>query len=114
MGCRLQPKLILISKYKDLTVAECAMIGGLAKAPSKDSPKINPDRALARRGYVLKRMLEDGYIDSIRIRYLPMQKKPRLVTRQNPHSKVAADFVEQVRGYVDQEVRYWTLSIRRG
>ena len=37
---------------KDLTVAECAMIGGLAKAPGKDSPKMNLKRALERRAYV--------------------------------------------------------------
>jgi penicillin-binding protein 1A len=86
----------------DLTIAECAMIGGLAKAPSKDSPKINSERALGRRGYVLKRMLEDGYISQAEYDSSNIEE-PRLVTRQNPHSKVSADFVEQVRRYVDKK-----------
>ena len=89
-------------QVQDLTVAECAMIGGLAKAPSKDSPKMNPERALGRRGYVLKRMLEDGYITQSQYDTSNVEE-PRLVTRQNPHSKVASDFVEQVRRYVDKK-----------
>ena len=45
-----------------LTLAQLAMIAGLPKAPSSDNPLVNPQRALARRGYVLGRMLADGYI----------------------------------------------------
>ena len=45
-----------------LTLAQTAMIAGLPKGPSTDNPLVNPERALARRGYVLGRMLDDGYI----------------------------------------------------
>ncbi len=42
----------------DLTLAEAAMIAGLPKAPSKYNPIVNPERAMIRRNYVLRRMLE--------------------------------------------------------
>ncbi len=48
----------------ELTTAELAMIAGLPKAPSAFNPITNPQRALARRGYVLRRMREVGFIDA--------------------------------------------------
>ena len=46
----------------ELTLAEMAMIAGLPKAPSRDNPVSNPEAATARRGYVLDRMLDEGFI----------------------------------------------------
>ncbi|WP_082922796.1 penicillin-binding protein 1A [Halothiobacillus diazotrophicus] len=46
-----------------LSVAEAAMLASLPKAPSTVNPVSNPDRALARRAYVLSRMLALGHID---------------------------------------------------
>jgi penicillin-binding protein 1A len=46
-----------------LTVAEAAMLASLPKAPSAVNPVSNPDKALARRAYVLGRMLALGKID---------------------------------------------------
>ena len=45
-----------------LTLAQTAMIAGLPQAPSTANPIVNPKRALARRGYVLGRMLANGFI----------------------------------------------------
>ncbi|QEP42634.1 penicillin-binding protein 1A [Ectothiorhodospiraceae bacterium BW-2] len=47
-----------------LTLAQYAMLAGLPKAPSANNPIANPDRALARRNWVLGRMLELGMIDN--------------------------------------------------
>ncbi len=47
---------------KDLTLAEMALIAGLPQAPSTYSPFRNPAAAKARRGYVLRRMLDEGMI----------------------------------------------------
>ena len=47
---------------KDLSLAQLAMIAGLPKAPSRYNPIVNPERALLRRNYVLKRMLELNHI----------------------------------------------------
>jgi penicillin-binding protein 1A len=46
-----------------LTLAQCAMIAALPKAPSRINPITSPERAVERRDYVLGRMLELGYID---------------------------------------------------
>lgn len=47
----------------ELSLAQQAMIAGLPKAPSIYNPITNPERALQRRNYVLRRMLELKHID---------------------------------------------------
>jgi len=47
----------------ELSLAQCAMIAALPKAPSRINPIHSPERALERRNYVLSRMLDLGYID---------------------------------------------------
>ncbi len=47
---------------KDITVAEAAMLAGLPKAPSAYNPLVNPKRATERQRYIIKRMLENGFI----------------------------------------------------
>lgn len=46
-----------------LSLAQCAMIAALPKAPSRINPITSPERAVERRDYVLSRMLELGHID---------------------------------------------------
>jgi penicillin-binding protein 1A len=46
-----------------LTVAEAATLAGIPKAPSHYNPIANPQGATGRRSYVLRRMLELGFID---------------------------------------------------
>ena len=46
-----------------LSLAQCAMIAALPKAPSRINPITSPERALERRNYVLNRMLDLGYIN---------------------------------------------------
>lgn len=48
---------------KDITLGEAAMLAGLPKAPSAYNPIVNPKRAKIRQEYILKRMLELGYIN---------------------------------------------------
>jgi penicillin-binding protein 1A len=47
----------------ELTLAQSAMLAGIPKAPTSNNPVTDKGRALARRGYVLGRMLELGFID---------------------------------------------------
>ena len=49
---------------EQLTLAQCAMIAAMPKAPSRINPITSPERALERRAYVLGRMNELGYIDT--------------------------------------------------
>ena len=48
----------------ELTLAQTAMLAGMPKAPSVANPLNNPDKALERRNYVLKRMRELGKISA--------------------------------------------------
>ena len=46
----------------ELTLPQLAMIAGLPKAPSRFNPVASPEQAVVRRNYVLRRMLDLGYI----------------------------------------------------
>lgn len=46
----------------ELTLAECALIAGLARTPGRDSPFVSLDRASNRRAVVLQDMVEAGAI----------------------------------------------------
>lgn len=48
-----------------LNLAEAALLAGLPQAPSRYSPFTNPDNAKARQAEVLRRLVEDRYIDAI-------------------------------------------------
>lgn len=48
-----------------LPLAHLAMIAGLPKAPSAFNPIINPERAMSRRDWILRRMLKLGYIGTM-------------------------------------------------
>jgi len=47
---------------EDLTLAECAILAGIPKAPSRYSPYLNPQKSKERQSYVLRRMADLGYI----------------------------------------------------
>jgi penicillin-binding protein 1A len=47
----------------ELSLAETATIAGLPKSPSLDNPVRDAQRATQRRAYVLRRMVETGFID---------------------------------------------------
>ncbi len=49
-------------ELNDLTAAESAMLAALPKAPSTINPFTYPDRAKSRRNWVIKRMVNDGFI----------------------------------------------------
>ncbi len=51
-------------ELQNLSLPEIAMLAGLPKAPSRDNPISNPERATERRAYVLKRLHELGKIDA--------------------------------------------------
>lgn len=47
---------------RELTIPEAAVLAGLPKAPSTNNPYVNPERALARRDWILGEMAENGFI----------------------------------------------------
>lgn len=87
---------------KDLSAAECAMLAALPKKPSRLSPKVNIKGAMERRHYVLKRMLEDGYITAEQFEEAD-REAPKIVSPTNQYARIAPDFVEHVRRYVERK-----------
>jgi penicillin-binding protein 1A len=80
----------------ELTIAEAAFIAGLPQAPSRYDPTRNPDAAVARRGYVIGRMLEDGYITAEEAQIAA--EAPLELRRRRPEEVIRADFfTEEVR-----------------
>ena len=68
-----------------LSVGEAATLAGLPVAPSAYNPIVNPTRATMRKNYVLRRMLDLGYIDELTYtteKAQPMQTR-RVATAQD-------------------------------
>src|SRR5690606_32153093 len=88
---------------RELTLAQHAMIATLPKAPSRYNPIVNPERALERRGYVLGRMLELGYIGQSE--YQEAMAAPVTAKYHGSVSEVSAPYVgEMVRAELVQRV----------
>lgn len=84
---------------QDVSLAEAAMMAGLSKAPSRDSPRLMLARARARQRYVLDRMVSLGMIsdgDARRAWHEPLHIKPYA----EPNREFAPYFLEQVRKYL--------------
>ncbi len=79
---------------KDLTVAEAAMLAGLPKAPSAYNPVVNPKRARLRQQYVLRRMLELGFIDAAQQE--AALKQTLVVKRDASEFAVHAEYVAEM------------------
>ena len=92
-----------------LTLPEIAVLAGLPKAPSRDNPITNPDRATKRRDYVLSRMHKLHYIDDATYNEAmraPLTAGPHRITTDDEAPYVA----EMVRDYmVDKygQKAYW-------
>jgi penicillin-binding protein 1A len=90
------------SNINDLDLTQVAVIAGLPKAPSTTNPVSAPDKALARRNYVLRRMLEQGYIGDSD--YMQASDAPITASLHSPDIKVEAPYVaEMVRKFLTDE-----------
>lgn len=94
----------------ELTVDEAALIAGLPKAPTAYSPYNAPERALRRRGHVLRRMVETGNITPAQeqqAQAIPLRLRPRQETVVK-----APYFIEHVRRYLEEQ--YGSTLLYRG
>ncbi|MBM66561.1 MAG: penicillin-binding protein [Myxococcales bacterium] len=89
---------------ESLSLGEMTLLAGLPPAPSRFSPLKNPKSARTKQGYVLKRMIEEGYIsleDAKAARQEGAEKKVKV--RENLFRDIAPYFTEQARQvFVDQ------------
>ncbi|MEZ5538332.1 MAG: penicillin-binding protein 1A [Thiolinea sp.] len=83
-------------QLSDLTLAQMAMIAGLPKAPSRYNPIANPKRAMIRRDYILKRMLEQKYIN---------QQEYEQAVREPNTAKIHKPEIETYAPYLAEMVR---------
>ncbi|HSF17206.1 MAG TPA: PBP1A family penicillin-binding protein [Vicinamibacteria bacterium] len=97
-------------RARDVTVAEAALIVGLAPSPNNYSPFVDPEVAVRERDIVLRRMLEERYItpeEEERARNEPLQLR-----RRGGSNDVAPYFVEEVRQYLEKH--YGATQMYRG
>src|ERR1700728_2090663 len=84
----------------ELTIAQAAYLAGLPKGPNNYNPFRKHDEAVARRNYVIERMVEDGVISAADGQQA--EKEPLDVTARPPdtHIFAAEYFAEEVRRYL--------------
>src|SRR5271157_1652459 len=101
----------------ELTLAEAAYLAALPKGPNNYNPWRNRDAAIARRNYVIDRMVENGYVtrkDGDAAKAEPLTVNPRALS---PNSIAAGYFAEEVRRelndrYGDKKLYEGGLSVR--
>ncbi|MFN4023624.1 MAG: penicillin-binding protein 1A [Hyphomonas sp.] len=101
----------------ELDLSEAATLASLPKFPGRVNPYTNPERVLARRNYVLNRMLEDGYItreEMDEARAQPLKTVRRL---RGPEFAATTYFVQElrrelIRSYGEDTLEQGGLSIR--
>src|ERR1700744_130807 len=84
----------------ELTIAQAAYLAALPKGPNNYNPFRRKDEAIARRNYVIDRMVEDGYIsqaDGDQARKQPLEITVRPT---GAHIFAAEYFTEEVRRYI--------------
>lgn len=99
VGCEAAARCYFGKPAKELILPEAALLAGLPKAPSLYSPFKSPERALARRRYVLQRMYEEGFITESELR--EARKQP-LDVRKHPFPKQAPHLAMQLKPELDR------------
>lgn len=94
----------------ELTLADCALLAGLVRAPRANSPFYNPENARKRRAVVLMRMYDEKMItaaerDAANAQPIPLSRPEGLETQ-------APFFVEHVRRRLER--KYGTAAVWRG
>jgi penicillin-binding protein 1A len=87
---------------EELNLVECALLAGLAQAPSKASPFQHPELAMRRQAYVLNRMAEEGFISSAELAKA-LQTPVKLISRPLAIQEQAPYFVQHVRKYIEEK-----------
>jgi len=94
----------------DLNLAEAAMLAGLPRAPNTYSPIVDKERARRRRGVVLQRMVEEGFITTEQAEAaaaIPFDERAFAAVRSQ-----APYFVEYARQYLEE--RYGSYALYHG
>ncbi|MBP1728598.1 MAG: penicillin-binding protein, family [Deltaproteobacteria bacterium] len=101
-GVQLAAETYFAKNVEQLNLAEMAMLAGLPKAPNSYSPLKHMDRAKERQGYVLERMVKEGYITQAEADHA---KTTPLVIRslKKVNNEQSAYFLEQIRIQLEEK-----------
>jgi penicillin-binding protein 1A len=92
---------------EQLTLEEAALLAGLPRSPTANSPLLYPERALRRRNVVLDAMLETGKIDAEQ--HQAARSAPLALNIQRWEKNPAPYFVEDVRQFLER--KYGTETV---
>lgn len=101
----------------ELDLSQAATLASLPKFPGRVNPYTNPERVLARRNYVLGRMLEDGYITQEEMEEARAQPLTTVRRLRGPEYAATTYFVQElrrelIRSYGEDTLEQGGLSIR--
>jgi len=101
-GVQSAAKIFFEKSVKDLSLAECALVAGMPKSPSRYSPLVNQDLAIKRRNIVLKQMRD---VDIISVAAYQQALKEELHTNgRKLNTAKAPYFVEFIKGLLENEL----------
>ncbi|MDO9513295.1 MAG: PBP1A family penicillin-binding protein [Elusimicrobiota bacterium] len=103
-GVESASKVYFDKSVRNLNLAECAMLAGLPRAPSRYSPFSNLKSAYQRRQVVLRRMIEEKMIDDRQ--YVDASATPITMQVIDDKIETAAYFKEYVRQYLEEKYGY--------
>jgi len=102
---------------EELSLSQIAYLAALPKAPNNYRIDSEPERAIARRNYVLARMVEDGYVTQEEADLAKEEELENVVRMSGEKFLAAGYFVEEARRkiatmYGEEELYQGGLSIR--
>jgi len=101
-GIEVASQVYFGKKTSELSIAESALLAGLAQAPSRDAPIKHPERAKLRQQYVLERMKAEGYIDDKEFEEAS-NTKLEIQPNKEQYSKRAPYFLEHIRQIIERK-----------
>jgi len=101
-GVESASKIFFGKSVKDLTLAECALVAGMPKSPSRYSPLVNADLALNRRNTVLQQMRDMSIISDAL--YQQAASEALYTNGQKFSQSKAPYFIEYIKKTLEDEV----------
>ena len=98
-GVESAARIFFDKSVKDLTLAECALVSAMPKAPSRYSPLVNRDLSIKRRNTVLKQMLDTDIINETE--YNKALTEILNLSKKNKNSLKAPYFVEYIKDFLE-------------
>jgi penicillin-binding protein 1A len=101
-GVESAAKIFFGKSVKDLSLAECALVAGMPKSPSRYSPLVNPDLAIKRRNTVLRQMRDTDIISDAA--YQQAVKEAHYTNGHRLNQSKAPYFVEYIKKSLEDEL----------